>query len=577
MNTINTCIAYFIPQRAQGMSIAGQRRFRTLIIIQFILLALGVTMMGIFVRLGLYAIIIPSCALLASVATLIVLRVRGSLRLAVIVNMICLNVAVSIGLQNVGGIMARSVWLLAVLPMIPLLLVGRNAGWFWSGVALLILLGFAIAQGSLGVDMHVSLATPWSAFAIQSSLLLVVIALAQLFVGDREFVEYRIRDEQSATQRKVDEAVSRLTVEQEAASARDAANLHASEAQQHYLERSVSTMLAEMTKLAKGDLTVQLSVDGVHSGDNIARLYTGFNEVVITIRGAVSNIDGMVDETAQSTGVIATQADTVRRAMQTQSGKTTDIASAVEAMSTTIRQNAEQASTAAQEAEKAQTDAQQGGLVVGEAISGIQDIAAIVARAAQTIHELGESSEAIGEITKTIEEIADQTNLLALNAAIEAARAGEQGRGFAVVADEVRKLAERTQTATKEIATTIRTIQSQTNTAVREVSSGAAAAEKGQASAAKAQDALSRIIERARRVADIIASVASASEEQSATMDEIARSIDEIKRLTLQASTAMQQTAHSVENLHNLTENLRDLTGRFTLEATPTSRILPRA
>jgi methyl-accepting chemotaxis protein len=554
-------ITFFVPPRAASLSVAAQRRFRLFIVIQLLafLLAL-VSSTSFLTNLSTGAAAMEFA--LVSAATLLLVRFQGSLRISVNVGVGLMYCVAVLSLWRTGGILSSTTWLLTALPILPLLFLGRNAGLMWGAVSLLIIVGFTVAQQFFDVTLPMASQTAGRAFFKELFALFVISGITQLFVGDREIGEARLREEKAATQQKVDEAVARLKKEQEAMHLKDEQMLKAAEEQQHYLERSISAILAEMNHLATGDLTVRLTVDG---SDDIARLYGGFNEVVVNIRNAIGNVNEAVDATANTTDTIAQQAEQVTRSMTTQSRQANEIAAAVEEMSATIQENARQASLAAAEAERAQNDAGQGGMVVGEAISGIQNIAAIVERAAETISELGKSSEAIGEITKVIEEIADQTNLLALNAAIEAARAGDQGRGFAVVADEVRKLAERTQQATKEIAETIRRIQGQTAAAVREMNAGTVEVEKGQQSAAKAQEALQRIIERSGRVAETIAQVATASEEQSATMNHIAQSVDDIKKLTEQATAAMRQTAHSVENLYNLTQNLRELAAQFKL------------
>ena len=161
-------------------------------------------------------------------------------------------------------------------------------------------------------------------------------------------------------------------------------------------------------------------------------------------------------------------------------------------------------------------------------LPGMNKIAEVVTEAASTVQELGNSSEKIGEIVQVIDDIADQTNLLALNAAIEAARAGEQGRGFAVVADEVRKLAERTTKATKEIASMIKQIQKETIGAVQSMEKGTVEVSKGKELVEKAGVSLNQIISSSQEVVDNVSQVAAASEEQSATSEQISKNIEAI-------------------------------------------------
>ena len=193
-------------------------------------------------------------------------------------------------------------------------------------------------------------------------------------------------------------------------------------------------------------------------------------------------------------------------------------------------------------------------------------IAEVVRKSAETVQALGKSSDQIGEIVQVIDDIADQTNLLALNAAIEAARAGEQGRGFAVVADEVRKLAERTTKATKEIATMIKQIQKDTSGAVESMEEGTKEVEVGKQLAEKAGKSLQEIIHGAEQVVDIVTQVAAASEEQSSAAEQISKNIESISSVTQESASGIQQIAHASEDLNRLTLNLQELVARFKVD-----------
>ena len=209
--------------------------------------------------------------------------------------------------------------------------------------------------------------------------------------------------------------------------------------------------------------------------------------------------------------------------------------------------------------------AREGGKVVTMTIDGMNRIADVVEKSADTVFVLGQNSDKIGEIIQVIDDIADQTNLLALNAAIEAARAGEQGRGFAVVADEVRKLAERTTNATKEIASMIHTIQNDTADAVTSIQEGKKEVESGKVLALKAGDVLKEIVEGAGQVADIIVQVAAASEEQAATVEEIGQNVEAISSVANDSASGIQQIASATEDLNRLTTSLLGLLGHFTV------------
>jgi len=198
-------------------------------------------------------------------------------------------------------------------------------------------------------------------------------------------------------------------------------------------------------------------------------------------------------------------------------------------------------------------------------VAGIKRIADVVNQSAGTVRALGKSSDQIGEIIGVIDDIADQTNLLALNAAIEAARAGEQGRGFAVVADEVRKLAERTTRATKEIASMIKTIQSETTLAVQSMEQGTQEVENGFRLADKAAASLQGIVDTSEKVTDMIAQIATASKEQSAASEQISRNVEAISTVTGETAANIQHIARAAEDLNKLTTALQDLVGQFQL------------
>ncbi|HMN23754.1 MAG TPA: methyl-accepting chemotaxis protein, partial [Ignavibacteriaceae bacterium] len=223
-------------------------------------------------------------------------------------------------------------------------------------------------------------------------------------------------------------------------------------------------------------------------------------------------------------------------------------------MTRTIFETTKNTTIAAEASKTAGSFAVVGGSVVKETIEGMIRISEVVKRSSDTVQDLGKSSNEIGEIVQVIDDIADQTNLLALNAAIEAARAGEQGRGFAVVADEVRKLAERTSKATQEIAVMIKHIQKNTEGAVQSMQQGTKEVENGHALAEKAGNSLNEIINGAERVVDIVTQVAAASEEQSSASQQITQNIELITNVTQQSAIGVRQIAQSAEELNQLTD-----------------------
>ena len=235
-------------------------------------------------------------------------------------------------------------------------------------------------------------------------------------------------------------------------------------------------------------------------------------------------------------------------------------------MTKTILETSKHTTTASEASKNAGKVAKDGGKVVEETIQGMVRISEVVKKSAETVQELGKSSNQIGEIVQVIDDIADQTNLLALNAAIEAARAGEQGRGFAVVADEVRKLAERTTKATKEIANMIKQIQKDTSEAVESMNRGTMEVERGKELANRAGKSLMEIIGASTKVLDDVTQVATASEKQSSTAEQISRSIESISNVTNETASGIQQVARAAEDLNKLTDNLQNLVNKFKID-----------
>jgi len=333
---------------------------------------------------------------------------------------------------------------------------------------------------------------------------------------------------------------------------------------ENYLDKNAQILLQEMEKLAAGDLTVKVTAD--NENDIVGKLFSGFNEVIGNLRSIILNVSNAVEATASATAQISSSSEEMAAGAQEQTSQTSEIASAIEQMTTTILQTTRNASSAVEQSRKAGFAAEEGGNVIKQTINGMNRIAEVVKNAAKTVTELGASSVQIGSIIQVIDDIADQTNLLALNAAIEAARAGEQGRGFAVVADEVRKLAERTTKATKEIGEMIKKIQNETNGAVKSMEVGTEEVEKGIQFAKKSNESLNEIILSSNGVVDVINQVAAASEEQSSAAEQISKSIEGISSVTHQAAAGIEQIARAAEDLNSLTVNLQKVVGQFQLD-----------
>lgn len=322
----------------------------------------------------------------------------------------------------------------------------------------------------------------------------------------------------------------------------------------------IGHVLAASESMSNGYLGKQVDVSGK---DEIGKLAASFNSMSQNIRDVISDISQAADQIASASEELSSTAEQMSRGMQIQTTQTSQIASAMEEMSATVLEVAKNAQGATSSAKEATSTAQKGGDVVDKTVNGMQRIAATVQESARTIGELGKSSDQIGEIVTVIYDIADQTNLLALNAAIEAARAGEQGRGFAVVADEVRKLAERTTKATKEIANMIKSIQKGTEGAVSAMEAGTRQVNEGVDLASQAGEALQNIIGAVDMVNDMINQIATATREQSAAAEEISTSIEGIASVTKEAASGSQQTTAAGQDLARMATKLQGMVKQF--------------
>ncbi|MBZ5682726.1 MAG: methyl-accepting chemotaxis protein [Acidobacteriia bacterium] len=314
----------------------------------------------------------------------------------------------------------------------------------------------------------------------------------------------------------------------------------------------------------EGDLTKRLEIA---SQDEFGEVAKWMNLFLDRLQRIISQVAATAEQVASASAELSSSAALQAQAAESQKDQTNQVATAMQEMSVTVVQVESNSSRAAEASRQAAEVARKGGLIVEETLTGMHAIAESVGTAAKRMEELGRRSDQIGRIANVIDDIADQTNLLALNAAIEAARAGEQGRGFAVVADEVRKLAERTASATKEIAQMIENIQKETKAAVAAMQEDNRQVELGVSSTRKAGDALKQIIQMSDSVGDMVAQIASATTEQSGAAQGVNHSMEQITSLLRESADGAQQSAKACEDLSSLSEDLQQMVRRFKLNS----------
>ena len=332
-----------------------------------------------------------------------------------------------------------------------------------------------------------------------------------------------------------------------------------------WIVRSISGPLAALHETivlvqSSNDLTQRATVSGK---DEIAQAGEAFNLLMGGLQGIIRNVSESADRVRRSAGQVAASTAQVSSGSQAQSEAAAAIAATMEQMTVSIDQVAEHASEAHSSSLENGNLSSKGSEVILQVVSDMRSIADTVNQSSVIIQDLGRQSDEIYSIVQVIREIADQTNLLALNAAIEAARAGEQGRGFAVVADEVRKLAERTSQSTKVIAEIVGKIQEGTKSAVSSMETGVSQVNRGVALAGQADGAINQISSGAQKVVHAASDISAAIKEQSVASTDVARNVERVAQMSDENHAAIQDVASSAHSLENLAEELERAVKKF--------------